>query len=270
MGDHHHHGGAIGPRVDLLLCRDADEAGVVVAPVLHRGGKGAKPVKRSARGGGQGGNVVSAAFRHHFRRHGGVGTDGDLHVPKRPQKARALVERLLVGADLPDVFHLRAPSCKQAVIHLQTKRAHDAEIIFDHQIVYRIHRACGAVFDGQNAVAAFALLDGLEHPLEILIIGDLGQGKQLFASLPRVGTLHALASNPRLFGEEQRGILHCILHRVLQSRCGMKHLLLKIFAQLHHQSIQNTGVRLIFGSCLLGNVGKPCPLSCGIKDGQSP
>ena len=97
-----------------------------------------------------------------------------LHVLQPRQVAGALADGLLVGEDLPHILQPGAVLGQQVVTDLQPGGTDDIEVVPDHQIVYRLDGAGGAVFDGQDAVLAHAALHGFENMVKGLDICDLG------------------------------------------------------------------------------------------------
>ena len=72
MVQNHHDGGLVGAGVNFQIPADADEAGAVVALVLHGGAQTIQPVQLGAGAAGQGGNVLSAGLGDHLGGEGSV------------------------------------------------------------------------------------------------------------------------------------------------------------------------------------------------------
>ena len=78
-----------------------------------------------------------------------------------------MADGLLVGDDFADVVHFYARQGEQRMLHMQADASDDVEAMLLHEIIDRIDRAVGAVFDGQDAVVAKPFLDGLCDAFEV-------------------------------------------------------------------------------------------------------
>ena len=83
-------------RINFRLRRDADEAGIVAAVILHARLQDLQAVDLRAGVRGDGGQILPAGLGDHAGRFGGIGTARDGHARQRPQQLRTLAQRLLV------------------------------------------------------------------------------------------------------------------------------------------------------------------------------
>ena len=65
------------------------------------------------------------------------------------------------------------------MIDLEAQRAHNVEVELREQVVDRVDRARGGVFDGQYAKLAEAVSHGAHDTFECLEERDIGHGKEL-------------------------------------------------------------------------------------------
>ena len=132
MVQDHHDAGLVRAGVDLQIFADANKAGMIIALILHRGGKTFQAVQLRAAAAGQSGHILAAGLGNHFCSHRGVFHGNDLYIFKTSQVLAALVDGLLVGIDLPNV-RKRCPGIDQKVmIYLQPEAADNGEIVLDH------------------------------------------------------------------------------------------------------------------------------------------
>ena len=109
-----------------------------------------------------------------------------------------------MGEDLPDVLQLGAVLGQEVVAHLQPGGPDDGEVVAGHQVVNGVHRAGGAVLNGQDAVLAHAGLHRLEHMLEGVEVQDGGGLENAVAGDLGIGPLDALTGHHRPLGEQLR------------------------------------------------------------------
>ena len=158
------------------------------------------------------------------------------------QKARALADGLLVGVDLADVLDLRAGFGEQIVIDLDAHRAHDAEVMAHHEVVDRVHAACGAVFKRQHTVAAKPLFDGGKHSFK----GREKEGaralEEPLAGLLGVCALHALTGDGGLLREERRRLFDRLGNLFRQVALRAEKTALAAAAEFKDEGIQRRNV----------------------------
>ena len=158
MRQHQTDARAVCTGVDLRRFGDAQKARVIVALVLHGVAQAGQAVELRALARGERGHIRPVGHRDALRRGSGVFAAGHADVlSQRFEELRALVDRLLVGKDLVDL--LRAGLGQQAVVDLHAHGAHDVEVVLQHPVIDLPDGTGGAVFDGQDAVAAEAGLD---------------------------------------------------------------------------------------------------------------
>lgn len=122
---------------------------------------------------------------------GGVLAGDDLNAGKRLEICAALAYGLLVGVNFLNVGKLRAWEGEQVVVYLDAHTLYDAEAVLHHEVVHLVDGACGAVFEGDHAVAAQTLFNCGEYGLKVLEIEDVRIGEYLVA-----GKLRICASTP--------------------------------------------------------------------------
>ena len=150
--------------------------------------------------GGDGGRRTAAPFRHLLCRQSGVAAGNDPDAGKPPQKAGALADGLLVGVDFGNLLLLYPRQGQQLVADTKAGGAHHAQVVLLEELIYRPHRAVGAVFDGQHPKLAEAGFHRGGHRLKALDIDDTPPGEQPVAGHLGVGPLHPLAGHhPRLW-----------------------------------------------------------------------
>ena len=189
MVQNHHDGGLVGTGVNFQIPADADEAGAVIALVLHGAAQTVQSVQLGAGAAGQGGNVLSAGLGDHLGGEGSVVHGNDIHAGKTMEEVATLVDGLLVGVDLLDIGEVGAGINQKIVVDFQPEGADDGEVMLDHQVVHLVHGTGGGILDGQNAVLAQPLIDGTEHGLKGLEVHNKGIFKNLLTGFKYIGEL---------------------------------------------------------------------------------
>ena len=269
MIQNHHNAGFVGAGIDFHFLADADETGTVVPLVLHTGSQVFQSIKLRAGPAGEGSHIPSVGGSHHFRCHSGVGDGNHIHSGKALQELAALVQGLLVGIDFLDLIDLHAGLGKQVVVDFQPEGTDNGEIVGDHQIVDLLHGARRGIFNGEDAVLAQALVDGVKDGFKILEVHDKGAFENLFAGNLGIGALHSLAGHHGRLGEQLRSILDGILDGMIQGALLTAALALVAAAQLKEHGVQNPGVVFHLGPRLLGDVLQLLALPAGHQNGQA-
>ena len=185
------------------------------------------------------------------------------------QEAAALVDGLLVGIDFLDVLQLRAGICQKIVVDLQPEGAHNVEIVLDHQVINLGNRAGGGVFNGQNAILAEPLVNGLEHAVKGLEVQDHGIGKDFFTGQLRISTLHALTGHHGGLREEVWGILNGLGNSLIELPGAAAELALVAATQFKEHGIQGSGVVCHVRPGLFCYILQFFPLPGGHQNGQA-
>ena len=92
-----------------------------------------------------------------------------------------MIDGLLVRIDFLNILQLGSGICQQVVVNFQPESPCNVEIVLDHQIVNLGDRPGGGIFDGQDAVLAQPLINGLKYPVKGFKIHDHRIGKDFFA-----------------------------------------------------------------------------------------
>ena len=264
MRQHHHEAGAVCARVNFKVLGDADEAGVVVALVLNGRGKALKTVELNTGEAGDGGDIVPAGLGDHSCCLGGVLAGDDLNAGKRLEICAALAYGLLVGVNFLNVGKLRAWEGEQVVVYLDAHTLYDAEAVLHHEVVHLVDRACGAVFEGDHAVAAQPLFNCGEYGLEVLEIEDVRISEYLVAGKLRICALNALAGDQGCVRQKLRSVLDGAFYLIADSRMCAQKSVLSAAAELENERIQRKTVLLEVVGELCGNVGKLFALPCRV------
>ena len=144
----------------------------------------------------------------------------------------------------------------------------DMEVVADHQVVDAVDRARQAVFDGQDAVAAQAALDGAENALKGFAIHDRGIADDLFAGQLGIGAFHALAGDHGFFGEEGGHGGNGAADLLSQRALGMAVQLLAQQAVVQQEVVQGPhALFVLFPSQLRGRV-QLFPFLFRVRDGD--
>ena len=268
MVQNHHDGGFVGAGVDFQVPADADEAGAVVALVLHGGAQTVQSVQLGAGAAGQGGNVLSAGLGDHLGGHGGVVHGNDIHAGETVEEVAALVDGLLVGIHFLDIGEVRAGINQKIVVDFQPEGADDGEIVLDHQVVHLVHGTGGGIFDGQNAVLAQPLIDGTEHGLKGLEVHNKGIFEDFFTGDLGVSALHALTGDHGRLREKLRRVLDGLRDIPVKGAAFPVALGLVAAAQLEQHGVQHPGVIGHFGAGLFRHVLKLRPFPGRLENGQ--
>ena len=268
MGQHHHDAGLVRTGVDLQLFGDADEPGVVIVVVLDAGTQAAEAVELGTGAAAEGGHIGSAGICHHFSCNGRIGYRNNGDTLQGLEEFTALVDGLFVGVDFLDIGDFCALFGKQIVVHLHPEGPDDGEIVGDHQIVDLFHRTCGGILNGQDAVLAQALVDGVEHRLKVLEIENGGGLEDLLTGDLAECALHTLTGHHGSLGEESGGVFNGGQNVVvLLSKQGSA-LALVAAAQLKKHGVQHPGIIGHFRACLGGYIRQLFPLPGGDKNGK--
>ena len=175
-----------------------------------------------------------------------------------------------MGEDLLDVLQLGALFGHQVVVHLQPGGADDLEAaVAEHQVVDLLHRAGGAVLQGEHAVVAEAVLDGGKDALEAAEVHHLRVLEHLLTGQLGVGPLHPLASHRGRGREEVGGALHGALDLLAQGGGLGVHRVLVPPADLKEHGPQGIAVLRQFRGEFGGNVRQLLPLPGGVQGGQA-
>ena len=174
-----------------------------------------------------------------------------------------------MGIDFLNLIDLHAGLGKQVVVDFQPEGTDDGEIVGDHQIVDLLHGARRRILNGEDAVLAQALVDGVKDGFKILEVHDKGAFEDLFAGDLRIGALHPLAGYHGRLGEQLGGILDGILDGVIQRALLAAALALVAAAQFKEHGVQHPGVILHLRPCLLGDVLQLLTLPAGHQNGQA-
>ena len=192
----------------------------------------------------------------------------DGHILQPSQITGALVEGLLVGIDVPDVLQLGAGFGQQVVAHLQPGGADDGEVVADHQVIHRVHRTGGAVFDWQDAILAHAALHRLEHVVKALEIHDGGGLEQAVTGDLRVSALDALAGHGGPLGEQLGGLLHGLFDAVIDLGAPAQLAVLIGAAGGHDGAVHGLDVVGQLLPSLLAHLAQQGPLPAGVQHGH--
>ena len=225
-------------------------------------------IELGAAAGGDGGHVFPAALSCVLGGGRRVGHGDGLYFGMLLQKLAALAQALVVGDDFSDILQSGAGVGQQSVVHLELDAAYNMEIVLLHQVVDRRHRAGGAIFDGQDAIAAKALPHRLEHPLKLVEIQDGGQRKQLVAGLLGIGALYPLDGHRRLGWKELGRFFQGQPDALLQLRALAESLVLAAAAQVEKGVPQHAGILLVGLAHNLGDPGQHLALPAAVQHRQ--
>ena len=187
----------------------------------------------------------------------------------RLDKAGALSDGLTVAIDLTNILQLGAGLDEQVVVDLEAKRAHDVEVELREQVVDRVDRARGGVFDGQYAKFAEAVAHRAHDTFKGLEERDIGHVEELACGDLTVGALYALAGDAGSLGEGRveglgRGV--CLLRdRDVLELVDIA--LLLGLAHAHEEAEQRYGLRLVALGRAAGKVVELGALAGGVVDG---
>ncbi len=106
-----------------------------------------------------------------------------------------------MAIDLADLGKLDPGLCKQRMVDALIHPAYDGKMVFAHQVIDLGHGSGQAVFNGQHAIAAKALLHRLKDAFKPVEIQDVGQREQGVAACCEKRAFRALAGDGRLGGE---------------------------------------------------------------------
>ena len=265
-GDHER--GAVGAGIDARLAADDDKARVVVVRVLDVGFQHLQTIERRATARGDGGDVGALGVGDHLGRHGRVEILGGVQVV-RLDKVGALRDGLTVAIDLTNILQLGAGLDEQVVVDLEAQRAHNVEVELREQIVDRVDRTRGGVFDGQYAKFAEAVAHRAHDTFEGLEERDIGHVEELARGDLAVGALNALAGDGGRLGEGRvkgcgRG-MGLLRHRDALELVDIA--LLLGLAHAHEEAEQRDGLRLVALGRAAGKVVEFGALAGGVKDG---
>ena len=155
------------------------------------------------------------------------------------------------------------------MVDLHPHGADDVQIVIHHQIVYPLYGAGGAVFNRQYAVFAHAGFDGGEHAVKGGEVQNRGDLEHLGCGDLGVRTLHALAGDPCLFGEQLGGGFPCVFDDRGVLALGGQLFVLIGSAQGQNGGVEHHGIFVQILPCLSGNIRKQFPLTGGIQHGQA-
>ena len=184
------------------------------------------------------------------------------------KKVAALADGLLVGVNGLNVRKGGTGVCQQIVVDFQPEGADDREIVPDHQIIDLGHGAGGRVFDGEDAVLAHALLDGVEHRVEALEVHDEGRLEDFLAGNLGISPLYALAGHDGVLGEQLGGVLNGLGNGLIQRADLPVALALVAAAQLEKHGVEHPGVVFHFRPCHLCHLLENGPLPGGDENGK--
>ena len=141
------------------------------------------------------------------------------------------------------------------------------KIVAEHKLVNLFDRACRTVFDGQYAVFAHAGFDGSEHAVEGGEVQNRGDLEHLGCGDLGVRTLHALAGNQSLLGEEGGARGQRCLHLGGHLGGGGEQLCLTGAGELEEGGVEVVGVALPGVSRLFGDFGQNGALPFLVQNG---
>lgn len=187
----------------------------------------------------------------------------------RFDKAGALRDGLTVAIDLTNILQLGAGLDEQVVVDLEAQRPHNVEVELREQVVDRVDRARGGVFDGQYAKLAEAVAHSAHDTFKGLEERDIGHGEELARGDLAVGTLNALAGDAGSLGEGRvegpgGGV------GLLRDRDALELVdiaLLLGLAHAHEEAEQRDGLRLVALGARPGKVVEFGALAGGVEDG---
>ena len=104
------------------------------------------------------------------------------------------------------------------MIYLNAHALYNAEAVLHHEVVHLVYGARGAVFKGNNAVAAQTLFNRGEYGLEVLEIEDVRVCEHLVAGKLRVCALNALTGDQRCVRQKLRGVLNGVFNLITDLR----------------------------------------------------
>ena len=90
---------------------------------------------------------------------------GQLRV--RLEKVGALVQGLVVGIDLAQLFLAGIRQGQQGVLDFHSDRPHDVQVILQHQVIVVGDRTGKGVLNRDDSVVARSAADRLKHILEV-------------------------------------------------------------------------------------------------------
>ncbi len=154
------------------------------------------------------------------------------------------------------------------MVDFQPEGADDIEIVPDHQIVDLGHGTGGGVFNGEDAILAHALLDGVEHRVEALEIHNEGRLENFLAGNLGIGTLHALTGHDGVLREELGGALDGLGNGLIQGTQLSVALALVAPAQLEEHGVEHPGVVFHIRVCQLRYPLEDGTLPGGDENGQ--
>ena len=184
-------------------------------------------------------------------------------------KAGALGNGLAVAVDLAYVLEFGAGFDEQVVVDLEAQRAHDVEVELREQVVDRVDRARGGIFDGQYAKLAEAVSHGAHDTFEGLEERDIGHVEELARGDLAVGALNALAGDAGSLGEGRvEGLGSGV--GLLRDRDALELVdiaLLLGLAHAHEEAEQRDGLRLVALGRVTSKVVELGALAGGVEDG---
>ena len=153
------------------------------------------------------------------------------------------------------------------MLDLQLQTAHDLAVVLFHQVVDLGDGPGGGVLDGQDAVAAHAVLHRPEHAVKATEVEDLGQGEHLVAGDLGVGPLRPLTGHHSP-GGEFAAALHRGQNILAQLRlAGIQTVFLVVPAQLQQGGVEDFGVLLELLAARARDPVEDVPLPVGRQDG---
>ena len=118
-----------------------------------------------------------------------------------------MLDRLLMGPDLPDILRLCTGLHQQRMVNLHPGGTHNIAFPADQLVIHAVHGSGQAVFNRQDAVPAQSAFNGGKHIFKGPAVHDGRRTENLFAGLLGISAFHALAGNRRLFREQLRRFL---------------------------------------------------------------
>ena len=149
------------------------------------------------------------------------------------------------------------------MVHFEAQGADDMEAVRDHEVIDGRDRACGGIFDGQDAVGAEAFFDGFEDFFESIEVEDGGEWEEVGDGLLGVGAFCAGASDDGACGE---GGIFCrgSVNGFDEWGFAAEECALACFGDAEEGCEQEAEGAFVCGVCALGDAGEDFAFASGV------